>query len=280
MNQDQFSQWAVRKGLSLAKARAVFATAETAASTHSRTEPAYWTTLRKQIKAAVGSAPAIEAEASVKALHGLALHLRRSPGVTVFAEEGSTLVLTYQRDSSTGIQYPFSDHCDFQMRYDTVKNLWSSKGVVFGAAVQVPETNEPGVFFMMSLDQHQSYNAVVRDFFNRGQKIIERYGAQNLDLFAFKLQQQTRSLGIMEHVDASKNPLIAEFKAAEVPFSAWFALSNLGLPVIKFNPALSVPGYQLSLRTFNALLEALDKHIVDHTRFTEQCIAATNQFQG
>lgn len=278
MNND-FIQWAAAKhGTSVQRARSLFVAADTAASAaHNRLDPRYWTLLRKKLTASLGvNVPQTKTEQAVRSLHSLALHLRRSPGTTEFTEEGNKLTLTYQRNSSTGIQYPFTDYCDVEFVYDTERHLWACKGSLFGSTTELAEHNEPSTFFMYALDQRQSYNVVVRDFLARSTKIIERYGAQNLHQFTFKLQQETRNLGTMEYLDASKAPLVAEFQASEVGFSVWYAMSNLGLPTIKFNPSILVKGYSMSVATFHNLLRALDDHVQEHQEFTSACIAAIN----
>lgn len=274
MNVESFSVWADKRNVSPQRARRIFATAATTAQKYPRTDPRYWETLAANVMAAMGAMPDSKVAQEVRRLHTLANHLQNQPGELSFIDEGRELVLRYVRDSSTGLNYPFSDYCDLVIRYDEVTNQYRSKGIVFGANVQ-ESSSDPGVFFMLSLEQNARINAIVRDFFNKALKICELYGGHNMDMFTFKLQNQIRNLGIIERLDQSKLPNIAQFTAAEVPFSAWFALSNLCLGMIKFNPALTVTGYTISVRTFSDLIRALDNYVQSHQGFVDSCIKAS-----
>lgn len=277
MNYETFSVWSASKGVSQSRARQVYAQAELEAAAYARTDVQHWTTLRSAIQASLGfSVSPSPVEREVKGLSALATHLRRLPGTTNFVEEGTKLVLTYTRNATHGIAYPFSDYSHITVVFDTVNQAYQTSGIVFGASSPVPLANEPGVFFMNSLELGASYNAVVRDFFMRAQLIAERYSGQNIDLFTYKLQTELRAIGVMERLDASKMPNVACFTAARVPFTAWFALSSLGVGVVKFNPALNVNGYMLSARSFAMLLHALDLHVTQHQEFVKGCIQALN----
>jgi len=277
MNYDAFSVWASARGIAQRRVRAVYEDATEHASRHSRTTAAYWKTLAASIREQVGAAPNVRAAPEIQKLESLASWLKTQPGSTSFVDEGRELVLRYSRDSTHGLAYPFSDFCDIVIGYDPVLNMYRTGGYVFGTAVNTPSANDAGVFLMASGSAAAQYNAAVRDFLTRAMKICERYGGNNLDLFTFQLGRVLRASGTVTKLDNSKLPNVAEYRSGTAEFSAWFARSNLGLGVIKFNPAASTGGYPVSTRTFVSLLAALDEHVQAHQDFVNACLAATNR---
>lgn len=272
MKVTDFVAWAQSKGIAQRRARSVWSTA-LAQADKTTTPLGYWESWRSTVLAELEVVPAVRAEAEVHALRRLYQTLRVEPGTADLLEEGRTITLRYQRDDQSPGARPFSPYSNFYAVYDVERAEFKTGGTVFGT--QLTETNnDVSVMLMRSRVAASARFAILRDFLDRSSKITERYGGQNLEQWTFKVQQQLRNLGTIKRFEDKG---YYEFESQTHDVHAWFSRSNLGISVIKFLPSPTTPGYPISPRTFQVLLQDMEAFIAEHNAFVEKCLASANQ---